>query len=434
MTKKLAALTAFLILGMVFYQNCARVNFDAASVSAAGVTSTSTFALAVTGGGNASPVTSFTAMIGQTYDFQITGSSDEVTAGLDNAQSFLKKISGQCSGNGVYQPFTLDLTQAGTQFQFGDNSWGYSQNLADSLSGCVWQICAQSALGSQACVMMTAQAAATTTTTTTPTTLVTPTTIVTTTTLSPTTTTMKATTTTSSTSTTVKMTTTTLPPTPTTMKAPPPTTTTMKPVATTSTTTTTTQPKACSFNGKTIASGQGVTAYQAATVGYGHACVSQTRTCSNGTLSGSYSYSSCTVNTQPDCPPSKVILSYSCVDNNGCGEWKTISERGSSSGDLSLKPQSAVYYRSANESQFLQKVMFFGGQCPGSVSGGATGDVTDVTLKPFQYGGGGEAELKCQNGAWVVISGDCDGNYGLCTYPKEGNVMVCNPSVTPNST
>ncbi|MBI5405815.1 hypothetical protein HY972_02155, partial [Candidatus Kaiserbacteria bacterium] len=47
--------------------------------------------------------------------------------------------------------------------------------------------------------------------------------------------------------------------------------------------------------GGTIAGGSSVTAYQSPSVVFPAACVSQTRTCSNGTLSGSYTNQSCTV-------------------------------------------------------------------------------------------------------------------------------------------
>jgi len=53
--------------------------------------------------------------------------------------------------------------------------------------------------------------------------------------------------------------------------------------------------KSCTFNGKTIASGSSVTAYLASSVPSGQTCKSQARTCSNGTLSGTYAYASCSV-------------------------------------------------------------------------------------------------------------------------------------------
>ena len=51
----------------------------------------------------------------------------------------------------------------------------------------------------------------------------------------------------------------------------------------------------CTFNGQSVASGASVTAYQSASVSAGQTCSSQTRTCSNGTFSGSYQYASCSV-------------------------------------------------------------------------------------------------------------------------------------------
>src|SRR5579872_217737 len=53
--------------------------------------------------------------------------------------------------------------------------------------------------------------------------------------------------------------------------------------------------RACTFNGKSIASGSSVTAYLASSVPSGQKCTSQARTCSNGTLSGTYAYASCSV-------------------------------------------------------------------------------------------------------------------------------------------
>lgn len=62
--------------------------------------------------------------------------------------------------------------------------------------------------------------------------------------------------------------------------------------------------------GSTVNHGSSVTAYQASTVPYGSTCNSQTRTCSNGTLSGSYAYATCIVNDPPPtCTPS---TSYTC--------------------------------------------------------------------------------------------------------------------------
>ena len=57
----------------------------------------------------------------------------------------------------------------------------------------------------------------------------------------------------------------------------------------------------CQFNSNSIANGVSTTAYQTATVPFGFTCTSQTRTCSNGTLSGSYSFSNCEQAEPLDC-------------------------------------------------------------------------------------------------------------------------------------
>lgn len=60
-------------------------------------------------------------------------------------------------------------------------------------------------------------------------------------------------------------------------------------------------PLSCMFNGQTVPHGQNVTAYQSSTVNFGQSCTSQVRSCNNGSLSGSYSYSSCVVNSAASC-------------------------------------------------------------------------------------------------------------------------------------
>ncbi|MFA5592419.1 MAG: hypothetical protein WC989_03805 [Micavibrio sp.] len=47
--------------------------------------------------------------------------------------------------------------------------------------------------------------------------------------------------------------------------------------------------------GGTVAHGASITAYQAASVPHGSSCASQTRTCTNGSLSGTYTHQTCNV-------------------------------------------------------------------------------------------------------------------------------------------
>ena len=53
------------------------------------------------------------------------------------------------------------------------------------------------------------------------------------------------------------------------------------------------QNTSCTFNDTTVSHGASVTAYQSSSVSAGQQCASETRTCNNGTLSGSYTFASC---------------------------------------------------------------------------------------------------------------------------------------------
>lgn len=67
-------------------------------------------------------------------------------------------------------------------------------------------------------------------------------------------------------------------------------------------------PASCSFDGRTISSGESVTAFSASSVSYGQACQSQARTCTNGVLSGTYTSSSCIVESPANCNINGTIV------------------------------------------------------------------------------------------------------------------------------
>jgi len=60
-------------------------------------------------------------------------------------------------------------------------------------------------------------------------------------------------------------------------------------------------PRNCIFNGNTVEHDSSVSAYQTGSVSYGQSCSQQTRTCTDGTLSGSFTNSSCTVGGPASC-------------------------------------------------------------------------------------------------------------------------------------
>ena len=71
---------------------------------------------------------------------------------------------------------------------------------------------------------------------------------------------------------------------------------------------------ACDFNSNSVQNGASVTAYQSSSVAYGGTCARQQRTCTNGTLSGSYAFSSCTPASQTT--QTAVYVSPSGSDTN----------------------------------------------------------------------------------------------------------------------
>jgi len=82
----------------------------------------------------------------------------------------------------------------------------------------------------------------------------------------------------------------------------------------------------CTFNGKTIASGQSSTAYQNSSVPYGSSCVSESRLCTNGVLSGTYAHATCQVDAAPAYSYYWQSLSWgSCSANPYWSDWGSCS-------------------------------------------------------------------------------------------------------------
>lgn len=69
-------------------------------------------------------------------------------------------------------------------------------------------------------------------------------------------------------------------------------------------------PQNCLFNGNTVSNGDQVTAYQSATVSYGQTCASESRSCTNGVLTGSFQESSCAVVPPTACSFGSQIVTH----------------------------------------------------------------------------------------------------------------------------
>lgn len=59
-------------------------------------------------------------------------------------------------------------------------------------------------------------------------------------------------------------------------------------------------PASCLFNGQTVNHGQTIVGYETSSVSFGNLCTSETKTCDNGTLSGTFSNESCIIESSDD--------------------------------------------------------------------------------------------------------------------------------------
>jgi len=140
----------------------------------------------------------------------------------------------------------------------------------------------------------------------------------------------------------------------------------------------------CSFNGQTIAHSSNVTAYQNETVPFGGTCKSQTRTCNNGTLSGAYTNSACSVDPQGE--PTFRILGQRKnkwsigKDQNGNQPWSEIPPWITRGGWYGYHIASGnSYFYSTQDNLLTNPNAFTVGQQKPYRSATTWGEVTDVS-------------------------------------------------------
>lgn len=174
-------------------------------------------------------------------------------------------------------------------------------------------------------------------------------------------------------------------------------------------------PLSCYFNGQTIAHGQNVTAYASSSVAPGQSCSSQTRTCNNGSLSGSYLYSNCTVSSPVSCyfngqtiPHGSFVTAYAA---NSVPYAQTCQSeiRSCNNGTLS-----GSYGYSSCSTQNAAPCNYPGGP----ISWGAYGCSTNVPAVTLAHGetrsvastsstGDGIITYSCSNGNFQEIGNTC---------------------------
>ncbi len=173
--------------------------------------------------------------------------------------------------------------------------------------------------------------------------------------------------------------------------------------------------QSCSFNGQSIAHGSSINAYLANSVPYGSSCSVQTRTCNNGTLSGTYAYSNCSVGSANSCTfngqtvaHGANVIAYqtsSVPAGSTCQSQSRVCNNGALSGSYTNASCSVGNYLSCT----------FNGQ---SIAHGTS--VTAYLASSVAYGATCSSQTRtCNNG---VLSGtygfaSCSaGNPASCTF------------------
>lgn len=239
-------------------------------------------------------------------------------------------------------------------------------------------------------------------------------------------------------------------------------------------------PAACLFNNQTIPSGSFTTAYQSSTVPFGQSCVPETRTCSNGNLSGSYTFASCDVGAPASCtfngqtiPSGNSVTAYkdgSVSAGGACDSETRVCSNGALSGSFTnasctiavCDPFTNPGPNCSSSSPGLKGVLFYEPQSTVASEGGwqqlatyfSRGVNTNITLvlsqlnvptENFSVGFpiGPNTYLTDLDGnklvEWFAIQvdgvlklapGDAAGNYEFATLTDDGSILYLRDSAS----
>jgi hypothetical protein len=188
---------------------------------------------------------------------------------------------------------------------------------------------------------------------------------------------------------------------------------------------------ACLFNGQTIANGQSVTAYLASAIANGQSCTSQQRTCVNGVLLGSYSFSTCQAGAAASClfnnqtfAANSTVMTYPIsvpfgtdCRNTTLGQLATC-QNGTMVNALpsltcTVAPASSCTF---NNTTYSDGQQFFG-----------------YTVSSVSYGSlctdpGIQETLTCSNG--TVLGQTLNPDFGTCTVAAAANCLLPGDNTT----
>tara|TARA_Y100000780_G_scaffold211112_1_gene209807 strand:+ start:12137 stop:14497 length:2361 start_codon:yes stop_codon:yes gene_type:complete len=187
---------------------------------------------------------------------------------------------------------------------------------------------------------------------------------------------------------------------------------------------------ACGCNlpwGGSITNGQSRTAYASSSVGCGGSCSSQTRTCTNGSLSGSYNYGSCSVGSCSNCSLDGVTVNHGSsrtfyASSRSCGQACTAIDQ----------------TRSCNNGSLSGSSTYSKASCPAEVCSSCTapdgstvshGSCRTRYTQPTAQMTCGLCE-PCSQATWCCNNGSGSGTWGA--YSSCSNSCTCNPTCSFN--
>lgn len=175
------------------------------------------------------------------------------------------------------------------------------------------------------------------------------------------------------------------------------------------------QPAACLFNGITIQHGQNVNAFLNSSVAFGGTCQNETRSCINGSLSGTYNYATCTANAPAACSFNGHTIAH--------GQGVTAYTSSNVPYGATCTPQTRTCYNGAftGVGEFGSCVVDQGAACLFNGQTLANGQsVTAFTAPSVSFGGACQAQTRiCTNGS---LSGDAA--YASCSVGSPQSCLI----------
>ena len=163
-------------------------------------------------------------------------------------------------------------------------------------------------------------------------------------------------------------------------------------------------PRTCLFNNTVVPHQGQITTFESSTVPYGTTCKSQTRTCNNGALTGTYFFTSCNVGNPKSCILDGRLFSH------GSNMEAFSAEKEDGTCDRQVRKCTNGKFNGDNRYKYVV-CGNSGGNDPGDGSGG-TGGSTPST--GGDGGGGSNGSYQCANNE-IFVGNKCIAAHSTCT-------------------